>query len=106
MSGTGPDAIRGKTYFEIQMEQAELDGSIRQRKPGLDAVPVLKPGEVPRIPGYTWNTGDRAPEPPWARTMTADAATPIEAGIRAARKRPRDARGLGGAGDDMVATRV
>jgi hypothetical protein len=51
MSGTGPDAIRGKTYFEIQMEQAELDGSIRQRKPGLDAVPVLKTGRGPAHSG-------------------------------------------------------
>ena len=34
MSGTGPDAIRGKTYFEIQQGQAELDLAIRRRKPG------------------------------------------------------------------------
>jgi hypothetical protein len=61
MTGTGPDAVRGKTYFEIQMEQAELDLSIRRRKPGVGALP---PGQVPRLPGYTWNTGDRAPEPP------------------------------------------
>jgi hypothetical protein len=63
MSGTGPDAIRGKTYFEIQMEQAELDGSIRRRKPGAE-VPVLPPGQQPFNPRNVWNVADRAPEPP------------------------------------------
>jgi hypothetical protein len=61
-SGIGP--VTGKTYYEIQLEQMELDGSIRPKKPGLDATPVLKPGEVPRQPNYVWSTGDRNPEPP------------------------------------------
>jgi hypothetical protein len=60
-SAIGP--VKGKTYYEIQQEQAELDLAIRRRKPGLDAVPTLRPGAVPRmIGGYVWDA-DRAPEP-------------------------------------------
>jgi hypothetical protein len=61
-SAIGP--VKGKTYCEIQLEQMELDASIRRRKPGLDAAPMLKPGESPpKIPGYTWNVADRGPPP-------------------------------------------
>jgi hypothetical protein len=62
-SGTGPDAVTGRTLYDIQIEQAEMDGSIQRRKPGAE-IQRLPPGEVPLNPNNVWNTGDRAPEPP------------------------------------------
>ena len=59
-TGSGPDAIRGRTFHEIQIEQAELDGLIRSRKPGTE-MPVLPPGDVPFNPNNVWNIGDRGP---------------------------------------------
>jgi hypothetical protein len=59
--GTGPDAVRGLTYFEIQrQQQAELDLAIK-RKPGA-LIPTLPVGQVPFNKANVWNT-DRGVEP-------------------------------------------
>jgi hypothetical protein len=55
-------ATGGKTFYQIQIEQMELDGSIKRRKPGSE-VPMLPHGQVPRV-ANVWNDVDRDPVPP------------------------------------------
>ena len=58
--GSGPDAVRGKTYSQIQIEELELEQRVMRRKPGAE-IPTLP--TYPRVPGgYVWDS-DRGPPP-------------------------------------------
>jgi hypothetical protein len=56
--GSGPDAIRGRSYAEISAEISELDSKVQRR--GAE-VPVLP--QMPRNPAGVWNAVDRGPPP-------------------------------------------